>query len=41
MWRDIKAGGFNLSIEDDGFFNIVLDNLVAWDTKTAELCKKP
>lgn len=41
MWRDIRAGGFNLSIEDDGFFNIVLDNLVNWDTKTAELCKKP
>jgi len=41
MWRDIRAGGFNLSIEDDGFFNIVLDNLVNWDTRTAELCKKP
>ncbi len=39
MWRDIKAGGFNLSLEDNGFLNIVLDNLVAWDTKTAELCK--
>ena len=41
MWRDIKAGGFNLSLEDNGFLNIVLDNLVAWDTRTAELCKKP
>jgi hypothetical protein len=39
MWRDIKA--FNLTFEDNGFLNIVLDNLVAWDTKTAELCKKP
>ncbi len=41
MWRDIKAGGFNLSIEDDGFFNIMLDNLVKWDTQTAALCSKP
>lgn len=40
MWREIKVGGFNLSIEDNGFMNIVLDNLVAWDTTTAELCKK-
>jgi hypothetical protein len=39
MWRDIKAVG--LTFEDNGFLNIVLDNLVAWDTKTAELCKKP
>ena len=41
MWRDIKVGGFNLTIEDNGFLNIVLDNLVAWDTRTAELCKLP
>jgi hypothetical protein len=41
MWRDIKAGGFNLSIEDNGFMNIVLDNLVKWDDQTAVLCKKP
>lgn len=41
MWRDIKVGGFNLTIEDNGFLNIVLDNLVAWDTRTAELCKAP
>lgn len=39
MWRDIKVGGFGLSIEDNGFLNIVLDNLVAWDDRTAELCK--
>ena len=38
MWRDIKA--FNLTFEDNGFLNIVLDNLVAWDTRTAELCKQ-
>lgn len=41
MWRDIKVGGFNLTIEDNGFLNIVLDNLVAWDARTAELCKLP
>lgn len=40
MWREIKVGGFNLTIEDNGFMNIVLDNLVKWDEKTAELCKK-
>ncbi|MFZ5444568.1 MAG: hypothetical protein ACOZQL_31535 [Myxococcota bacterium] len=39
MWRDIKAVG--LTIEDDGFMNLVLDNLVKWDDRTAELCKKP
>jgi hypothetical protein len=39
MWRDIKAVG--LSIEDDGFLNLVLDNLVKWDDRTAELCKQP
>ncbi|MFT3711393.1 MAG: hypothetical protein QM817_27485 [Archangium sp.] len=41
MWRDIKVGGFNLTIEDNGFMNIVLDNLVKWDTRTAELCAMP
>lgn len=41
MWRDIKVGGFNLTIEDNGFMNIVLDNLVKWDTRTAELCARP
>lgn len=41
MWRDIKAGGVGLGIEDNGFVNIVLDNLVAWDDRTAELCKQP
>lgn len=39
MWRDIKAGGFNLTIEDNGFMNIVLDNLVKWDEQTAKLCQ--
>jgi hypothetical protein len=40
MWRDITVGGFGLSIEDNGFMNIVLDNLVKWDTQTAALCAK-
>ena len=41
MWRDIKVGGFGLTIEDNGFLNIVLDNLVKWDDRTTELCKQP
>lgn len=40
MWREIKDGGFNLTLEDDGFMNIVLDNLVKWDDTTVSLCKK-
>lgn len=40
MWRDIKNGGFNLTIEDNGFMNLVLDNLVKWDDTTAALCGK-
>ncbi len=41
MWRDIKVGGFGLTIEDNGLVNIVLDNLVKWDDETAKLCAKP
>lgn len=41
MWRDIMAAGVGLGIEDNGFFNIVLDNLVKWDDETAKLCAKP
>ena len=40
MWRDMKAGGVNLSIEDNGFVNVILDNLVKWDDTTAGLCAK-
>lgn len=40
MWRDIKDGGFNLTLEDNGFMNLVLDNLVKWDDTTASLCQK-
>jgi hypothetical protein len=39
MWREIRDGGFNLTLEDNGFLNLVLDNLVSWDDKTAVLCK--
>lgn len=41
LWRDIKVGSVGLTLEDDGFLNIVLDNLVAWDAKTAALCRQP
>jgi hypothetical protein len=41
MWREVKVGTFNVTLEDDGFFNITLDNLVDWDKKTAALCAKP
>lgn len=41
MWRDIMAAGVGLGIEDNGFLNIVVDNLVKWDDETAKLCAKP
>lgn len=41
MWREVKVGGFNLTLEDNGFMNLVLDNMVTWDDKVTELCKKP
>ena len=40
MWREVTVGGFNLTIEDDGFFNLMLTNLIDWDTKTSALCAK-
>jgi hypothetical protein len=40
MWREIKAGGFNLTLENNEFLNIVLDNLAKWDDVTAQLCAK-
>lgn len=41
MWRELKVGGFNLTTENDGMFNLLIDNLLKWDTKTAELCARP
>lgn len=38
MWREIKT--YDLTIEDNGFLNIVLDNLKKWDDGTQDLCKK-
>lgn len=38
MWRDIKT--YDLTIEDNGFLNIVLDNLKKWDDGTEALCRK-
>ncbi len=40
MWRDIRVGGFGLTLEDNGMLAIVLDNLVKWDDQTVELCKR-
>lgn len=40
MWREIRVGGFNLTLEDNGLLAIVLDNLVKWDDQTIELCKR-
>jgi hypothetical protein len=40
MWREVKVGGFNKTLEDDDFFTLMLNNLVDWDTKTAALCSK-
>jgi hypothetical protein len=41
MWRDMKVGGLNLTLEDNSMMTIVLDNLVKWDDTTVQLCKKP
>ncbi|MGV3620924.1 MAG: hypothetical protein ACO1OB_08905 [Archangium sp.] len=38
MWREIKT--YDLTIEDNGFLNIVLDNLKKWDDGTQDLCRK-
>lgn len=40
MWREIRVGGFGLTLEDNGMLAIVLDNLVKWDDQTIELCKR-
>jgi hypothetical protein len=40
VWRDIKLGAFNLTLEDNGFMNLSLDYLMKWDAKTAALCEK-
>ena len=39
MWREMKVGGFNLTTEDNGMFNILIDNLQKWDVPTEELCR--
>jgi hypothetical protein len=40
MWREVKVGGFDKTLEDDDFFTLMLNNLVDWDGKTAALCAK-
>jgi hypothetical protein len=39
MWREMKVGGFNLTTEDNGMFNLLIDNLLKWDERTVELCR--
>jgi hypothetical protein len=39
MWREMKVGGFNLTTEDNGMFNILIDNLEKWDDRTEVLCR--
>lgn len=39
MWREMKVGGFNLTTEDNGMFNLLIDNLQKWDDRTVELCQ--
>ncbi len=39
-WRDIKDGSFDIGIEEDGFFNALLNDMIDWDTDTAALCQK-
>lgn len=38
MWRDIRT--YELTMEDNGFFSIVLDNMKKWDDNTQTLCAK-
>jgi hypothetical protein len=39
MWRQIKIGGsINLTLDDNSFMNLVLNNLVNWDTSVEKLC---
>lgn len=40
MWREMRVGGFNLSTENDGMFNLLIDNLLKWDDTTAALCAR-
>jgi len=37
MWREMRLGS-GLSTDDEGVLRIILNNLVDWDEKTAELC---
>lgn len=39
MWRDLRLG-LGFTTEDNGVANTLMDGLVDWDKKTAELCKK-
>lgn len=38
MWRDLRLG-LGFTTEDNGVANTLMDGLVDWDEKAAELCK--
>jgi hypothetical protein len=40
MWREVKVGAFNLTLEEEDLVKVTLDNLVSWDGKTAALCAR-
>ncbi len=40
MWRDVKIGSLNWTLDTNAFLNDVLGNLVSWDDKTEALCAK-
>ncbi len=40
LWRQMKIGSLGLTTDNDTTVNTILDNLVKWDQKTAELCAK-
>lgn len=40
MWREVKVGAFNLTLEEEDLVKVTLDNLVSWDGRTAALCAR-
>lgn len=40
VWREVKIGAIDKTLEDDDFFTANLNELVDWDAKTASLCAR-
>lgn len=38
LWREVKVGGFNLTLADDEFSRLSTDEMADWDLKTQALC---